>query len=191
MQERDDEQLWREVKAASEYRKYILEHEIEAEESIGKLTFCCNAICCERNFKCIDPAVHKWHKNQNICHHLGAYALESPYRIKELEENVTYPNIEAFYAENEERRRSGEADYGVWWTVPGFSWPKWRVSYIHNTGEVYAVQLKDAGQVMVLGIVPPDDDHIYYETLNRILEGWVDVIQEPGSLEWLQARLVS
>ena len=101
----------------------------------------------------------------------------------------TYASIEEFYAENEERRRSGEADYGVFWTVPGQSWPKWRVSYIHNTGEVYAIQLKDGGIVKVLGTVPPDDDRIYYQTLDRILQGWVDAIHHPGSLVWVERKL--
>lgn len=100
----------------------------------------------------------------------------------------TYPNIDDFYAENEERRRSGEADYGVWWTKPGPSWPKWRVSYIHKTGEVYAVQLT-GGTVELLGVVPADDDPIYYRTLDRILQGWADVIQKQGSLDWVKARL--
>ena len=99
-----------------------------------------------------------------------------------------YKNIEEFYAENEERRRSGEADYGCWWTEPGHSWPRWRVSYIQKTGEVYAVQLT-GGQVKLLGVVPPDDASIYYQTLDRILEGWADVIHELGSLDWVQARL--
>ena len=100
----------------------------------------------------------------------------------------TYKNIDEFYAENEERRQSGEADYGVWWTEPGHSWPRWRVSYVHNTGELYAVQLT-GGKVKVMGVVPPDDDRIYYRTLDRILEGWADVIHDLGSLDWVQAKL--
>lgn len=102
----------------------------------------------------------------------------------------SYANIEAFYAENEERRRSGEADYGAWWTEPNQNWPRWRVSYIQKTGEVYAVQL-NGGQVELLGVVPPDDARIYYQTLDRILEGWADIINEPGSLDWVRARLAS
>lgn len=101
----------------------------------------------------------------------------------------TYASIEEFYAENEERRRSGEADYGVWWTAPGLSWPKWRVSYIQKTGEVYAVQMKEGGLARILGIVPPDDGHIYYRTLDRILEGWADAIHQPGSLIWVEGKL--
>ena len=89
-----------------------------------------------------------------------------------------YANIEEFYSENEERRRSGEADYGVYWTAPGSTWPYWRVSYIQKTGEIYAVQLTAGGRVRLLGTVPPDDAPIYYQTLDRILEGWADVIYE-------------
>ena len=102
---------------------------------------------------------------------------------------ITYANIEAFYAENEERRRSGEADYGVWWTEPNQNWPRWRVSYIQKTGEIYAVELVERGQVKLLGVVPPDDTPIYYQTLDRILVGWANVINRPGSLDWVRARL--
>ena len=101
----------------------------------------------------------------------------------------TYANIKEFYAENEERKQSGEADYGCWWTAPGMSFTKWRLSYIQKTGEVYAVQLKDGGLVKVLGIVPPDDDRIYYRTLDRILEGWAEAIHRPGSLVWVERKL--
>ena len=101
----------------------------------------------------------------------------------------TYPNLEAFYNENPARRESGEADYGCWWTVPGMDWPKWRVSYIYETGEVYAVQVKEGGPVKVLGIVPPDGGHIYYRTLDRILEGWADAISTPGSLVWVEIKI--
>ena len=101
----------------------------------------------------------------------------------------TYESIEAFYSENEERRRSGEADYGVHWTEPGKRWPAWRVSYVHKTGEVYALEL-GGGRVEVLGIVPPDDDpHYYYLTLNKILEDWENVIWEEGSLTWVREKL--
>ena len=101
----------------------------------------------------------------------------------------TYANLDAFYDENPERRRSGEADYGCWWREADSDWPRWRVSYVQKTAEVYAVQLT-SGQVNVLGIVPPDDDRICYRTLDRILEGWADRIQEPGSLDWVRRRLI-
>lgn len=101
-----------------------------------------------------------------------------------------YVSLTAFYEENPERKSSGEADYGVWWTEPGQPWRQWRVSYIQKTGEVYAFQLT-GGKVQLLGRVPPDDERIYYRTLNRILEGWADIIHEPGSLNWVRERMQS
>lgn len=108
----------------------------------------------------------------------------------------TYPNIEAFYSENEARRRSGEADYGVWWTNPGRR-DHWRVSYIQATGEVYAVRLHDGGEVEVLGVISPDPDDgssrgpqsRYYRTLDRILEGWPEHCIALGGLAWIRTKL--
>ena len=107
----------------------------------------------------------------------------------------TFPNIEAFYSENEARRRSPEADYGVWWRDGG-SRESWRVSYVRDTGEVYAVQ----GAVEVLGVVPPDQEdplvpgrrvwgRTYYRTLDRILEGWSEHCGRLNSLAWVREQL--
>ena len=50
-----------------------------------------------------------------------------------------FKNVEEFYSENSARRRSPEADYGVHWKLEG--WPNsFRVSYVRDTGEIYAVQ---------------------------------------------------
>jgi hypothetical protein len=45
------------------------------------------------------------------------------------------------WANAPERKRSGEHDYGAWWTLDGNprAWPHWRVSWIEDTGELYAV----------------------------------------------------
>ena len=109
-----------------------------------------------------------------------------------------YPSVEAFYSQNEARRRSPEADYGVWWMDDNRDWP-WRVSYVQATGEVYAVKMRGGGQVKVLGIVPPDPDErtradlrrqlTYYRTLDRILAGWVNHCGQPGGLAWIRERL--
>ena len=100
----------------------------------------------------------------------------------------SYPNIETFYSENEARRRSGEADYGVWWMGEHDLGP-WRVSYVQATGEIYAIRLGGGGQVQVLGIVPPDPDEIYYTTLDHILEDWSEHCGKRGSLEWVRSKL--
>ena len=51
----------------------------------------------------------------------------------------SFKNVEDFYSDNSARRYSPEAGYGVHWKLAG--WPNsWRVSYVRDTGEVYAVQ---------------------------------------------------
>ena len=108
-----------------------------------------------------------------------------------MTEPNTYPSLEAFYAADERRRRSGEADFGIWWT-DGAPWPRFRVSYVRATGEVYALMQGNGGTVEVLGIVPPDEDvpeGLYYRTLDRILAGWAD--QRPPRLSWMRDRLAN
>ncbi len=71
----------------------------------------------------------------------------------------TFGNIEEYYGENAERRYSVEADYGFHWRLDGEP-ERWRVSYVRNTGEVYAVRLAGTGSgrdvVEVLGTFPVD-----------------------------------
>ena len=98
-----------------------------------------------------------------------------------------YASIEEFYSKNEARRRSGEADYGVWWTN-GPRWPTWRVSYVRDTGEVYAVALNAGpGGVEILGTVPPDAGPYYYRTLDKLLDGWAEEGGRP--ISWVRERL--
>lgn len=100
---------------------------------------------------------------------------------------VNYSSLEAFYDEKPARRRSAEADYGVHWRSTS-EWGTSRLSYIRDTGEVYAVKFSPA-RVEVLGIVPPDDEEIFYRTLDRILKGWLDQCGEPNGLQWVRERL--
>lgn len=97
----------------------------------------------------------------------------------------SYPNINAFYDDNPLRRRSGESDYGVWWRKWG-DLGHWRVSYIRATGEVYAVE-RPEGPVEILGTVPPDEEGLYYRTLNKVLDGWA--LSENWYLSWVRDRL--
>ena len=51
----------------------------------------------------------------------------------------SFKNVEEFYSENSAGLRSPAADYGVHWKLEG--WPNsFRVSYVRDTGEIYAVQ---------------------------------------------------
>ena len=106
---------------------------------------------------------------------------------------MSYPTIESYYDGRPGRRRSGEADYGVHWTVRG-NCTRWRVSYVRNTGEVYAVRRSsDRDTTIVLGTFPADEGagpaDVYYQGLERHLEGWALRCTIPGSLAWVQARM--
>lgn len=113
-----------------------------------------------------------------------------------------------FRAADKRRQRSPEVDYGCHWRVAGFPHP-WRLSYIQNTGELYAVHtemtlvydddlLLAYGPVFILGVVPPDPvidwrRDLYYRTLDTILEGWAEVArgkcEERDTLRWVIDRL--
>ncbi len=108
-----------------------------------------------------------------------------------------FKDVEEFYKNNESRRFSGEADYGVHWRLESYPHP-WRVSCVHKTEEVYAVHLDgSSGPLIVLGIVPPDTQEdtlsgpTYHETLDRILEGWTDHCGLPHGLNWVRDRIAS
>ena len=87
----------------------------------------------------------------------------------------TFSNIEDFYNDDPSRRTSPEADYGVHWKLDGWE-GSFRVSYVQNTGEVYAVHLgpyrqgalptgevfistgRQDGPVLLLGHFPVDEE---------------------------------
>lgn len=101
-----------------------------------------------------------------------------------------FPDLEAYYADDERRRLSPEANYGVWWqNFPGFREPSWRVSYVQATGEVYAVETR-AGRVKILGTFPADDvaqGDVYYRGLDALLKGWEEIPFK--SLSWIVEKL--
>jgi hypothetical protein len=122
----------------------------------------------------------------------------------------TFSNIEDFYNDNPDRRRSPEADYGVHWRLEGWR-GSWRVSYIQNTGEVYAVHLgpyqagtlptgdtligtgHGNGPVLLLGAFPVDEERslrdVFYRSLEAHLEGWPRMCTTPHGLAWVMERM--
>ena len=77
----------------------------------------------------------------------------------------------------------------------GWFMPRWRVSYVQATGEVYALELGGRHRLEVLGVVAPDPvedpaegNKRYYRTLDQLLEGWAD---EARGIAWVRERLVS
>jgi hypothetical protein len=109
-----------------------------------------------------------------------------------------YATLDGFYLADARRPFSGEADFGVHWHDGGRDWPRWRVSYIQATGEVYAVRQYGSplGPVRVLGVIRPDPvlpgpgrNGLYYRTLDAILDGWADPEVSGFDLAWVSAQL--
>lgn len=65
-----------------------------------------------------------------------------------------FPSIESFYALRG-GARSGESDCGVWWTGPR-PFPRYRVSVVHDTGDVYAIDEIISGVVELLATLEHD-----------------------------------
>ena len=106
-----------------------------------------------------------------------------------------YATIEEFFDARPERRGSPQADYGTGWTENGQERPPWRVSWLEETGEVFAVRLADspAGPVRLLAIVRPDPvlpgRRKPNRTLDALLDGWADHAVSGGDLAWVTWRL--
>lgn len=111
----------------------------------------------------------------------------------------TFAGLPDFY-EDERRRRSPEWDYGVLWrTTADEPWPRWRVSWVIETGEVYAIRNGADPVLVVLGTVekvgryPYGRGHEAWARFNRaqkveqLLAGWAEV--DPPTLGWVLDRL--
>lgn len=81
----------------------------------------------------------------------------------------------------DERKRSPELDFGVWWRK-GTNYPTYRVSWVENTGEVYAVNLQN-DDVDILGKVEGRDQ------VEAALEGWPEYCGPLFGFDWLKGRL--
>jgi hypothetical protein len=106
-----------------------------------------------------------------------------------------WPTMDDFYLDDARRWGSPESDYGVHWRDGDRAWPEWRVSYIRDTGEIYATRQGGRGSlVRLLGAVPADpvaDGEVYYRTLDAILDGWADPGVSGFSLAWVTSRLAA
>ena len=115
--------------------------------------------------------------------------------------DAIYPTLREFYDADPRRFRSEEADYGSLWRVTGSPYV-WRVSYVRATGEIYAAQLRRCdgphceGPVYLLAKLPPDPDdrrsrpkRRYYDTLDRILDGYLKAARKPDAFGWIRDRI--
>jgi len=54
------------------------------------------------------------------------------------------------WIETPERKFSREIDFGCWWGLHQRKYPWWRVSWIERTGELYAVNLSNLNEYIIL-----------------------------------------
>lgn len=113
-------------------------------------------------------------------------------------ERAEYPSLAAFYSAAPERRTSPEDHFGVDWHAGDHDFPRWRVSYLRATHEIYAVQLNPGlpGPVRLLGIVPPDPTidprrDRWRPMLDRVFDGWDDPDISGNDLAWVEQRLAA
>ena len=112
---------------------------------------------------------------------------------RDLPGALWHRSLQDFFQGKPDRARSPECDYGVHWRLDGYP-GTWRVSYVRNTGEVYALNLSpEDGRLAIIATVPPDQPakpgDTYYRTLNAILHGWADHCGPRNGLAWAADRL--
>jgi hypothetical protein len=98
----------------------------------------------------------------------------------------TWPDEQAFHADDPRRRQSAEVDFGATWRYDGSS-DAHRVAWIRETGELYLCRTDgydgSCTEVSVLAVVPDE------ELLDTALFGWQDARTAPAGIDWLLSRL--
>jgi hypothetical protein len=112
---------------------------------------------------------------------------------------IRFDTIEAFY-EARGGARSGESDFGVWWSRPHTTYPRFRVSVVHDTGDIYAYN-ETTRAVELLGTLSHSCDvsdsvtrhpaTCAYTIADEVLEGWANAIGSRESLRWVTDRLAA
>jgi hypothetical protein len=93
---------------------------------------------------------------------------------------ITYLSWRDFEGADPARAQSPERDLGLVWRSARRE-ATYRAAYVEATGELIAVRHGEppaGGRVTLLGRMPADE-------VARRLDGWEDVVGEPGSYEWL------
>jgi hypothetical protein len=96
------------------------------------------------------------------------------------------PSLDHFYSEEPRRQRSRESDFGVQWREEAAG-PRFRVSWIEATGELYALRQDPSHMVELLGRVPRSGhpDPLRSDLIvEAVLAGWEHRCGQPGSLRW-------
>lgn len=110
----------------------------------------------------------------------------------------TYQTLDDFYAGEpgtigSTRKWSGELDFGVWWKDRTTMWPRYRVSLVKDTGELYAwrqAAIDDRPNVVILGVMCTPDGKGDVDRVEAALDGWAEKCGESWSLQWVHDRMV-
>lgn len=113
---------------------------------------------------------------------------------------TVFASVADFYRERG-GETSGECDFGVWWYTPrpfetSHHGPYYRVSVVHDTGDIYALNQWDH-RVELLTTLPAIvqvcdriNHHLSdcpYKQAENYLEGWAEGASKP--LSWARERL--
>jgi hypothetical protein len=94
--------------------------------------------------------------------------------------------LQEFYASDPRRAHSHEVDYGSLWRESA-PVPTYRLAWVENTGELYAVQLSEADErndpVEVLGVLWS------WQQVDSCLAGWPERCGGQRSLLWARERV--
>lgn len=101
-------------------------------------------------------------------------------QVEEEQRAVIFTDYRAWIDERKNLQPRGEVDFGVNWT-DGAAFPRWRVSWIIATGELYAVEQTSPSRdrFILFGI---------FETraeVEDVLAGWAD---SNMTLDWIRER---
>ena len=83
-----------------------------------------------------------------------------------------FPSILDFYSARAERERSPEVDYGYHWrrsNTADHGEPRWRLSYVENTREVYAMRCDGSTAVVLLA------ENVSRDEVETALTGWAEM----------------
>jgi len=98
---------------------------------------------------------------------------------------AAYASEIAFAAADSARTGGSHVDFGYYWTMPGQPHPRYRVSWIPATGELYAVRQQGrARRVELLAVGLRSRVQV-----DRAMGGWTEHVDDAGSLAWLDRRL--
>jgi hypothetical protein len=96
-----------------------------------------------------------------------------------------------FELDNPHRGMSLESDYGYHWRTSAVPNVRWRVSYIKDTGEIYAIAATRPFEVWLMGHVRVGIGPDWARPLDEILTGWTDPRISAFDLDWIANKLAS